>query len=151
VPAGHRIGVEITSLDMGTPDVAYTIPYFRSTSSSVISSNTQPSYINLPLVGTGSVNSIAQNTNPSTFKLLQNYPNPFNSSTVISFTLPERSNIALDIFDLLGREIAVVFSGSLEAGSHTIRFDGKDIPSGIYFYRLNRGKIVETRKMVLVK
>ncbi len=151
VPAGHRIGVEITSLDMGTPDIAYTIPYFRSTSSSVISSSTQSSYINLPLVGTGSVNSIAQNTKPSTFELLQNYPNPFNSSTVISFTLPERSDIALDIFDLLGREVAVVFSGSLDAGSHTIRFDGKDIPSGIYFYRLTKGKIIETQKMVLVK
>jgi predicted acyl esterase len=151
VPAGHKIGVEISSLDMGTPDIAYTIPYFRSTSSSVISSQLQPSYITLPLVGTGSVNAITQNTQPSVFELLQNYPNPFNSSTVISFTLRERSDIALDIYDLLGRRIAAVFNGSLDAGSHTIRFNGKDMPSGVYFYRLSRGKVVDTRKMVLVK
>lgn len=151
IPAGHMIGIEVTSLDMYSADVAYTIPYFHTTSCSVLSSDIQPSYVNLPLVGSGTVNSVPQSKVPYAFNLRQNYPNPFNSSTIISFTLPVRSEVALDVFDILGRNVDVVFHGPLDAGSHTIRFDGKDLPSGVYFYRLTKGGAVETRKMVLLK
>ncbi|MGD0339887.1 MAG: alpha/beta fold hydrolase [Bacteroidota bacterium] len=151
IPAGHRIGIEITSLDMGTGDIAYSIPYFRSTLNTVISSNLQPSYINLPLVGSGAVSSIPQYKEPCTFYLFQNYPNPFNSATNISFTFPAPSEVTLEVFDILGRRVGIIYHGLLNAGSHTIRFDGNDLPSGIYFYRMTRGKVIETRKMVLLR
>lgn len=83
----------------------------------------------------------------------QNYPNPFNPSTIISYTLPESGRINLKVFDLLGKEVASLLDEYQEAGDHNIEFNTRvyNIPSGIYFYRLQTGKLVQTRKMLLVK
>jgi N-acetylneuraminic acid mutarotase len=88
---------------------------------------------------------------PSFFTLEQNYPNPFNPSTKISFALPERGNVSLKVYDLLGGEVAQLVNGEIEAGSYDLSFNASDLPSGIYFYKLQAGSFVETKKMILLK
>ena len=85
------------------------------------------------------------------FKLLQNYPNPFNPSTTIQFDLPKNSEVTLNIFNILGEEVATLISGRLSAGSYSYEWDASGLASGIYLYRLQAGKYVETRKMVLMR
>ncbi len=88
---------------------------------------------------------------PIAYKLNQNYPNPFNPNTVISYQLAENSNVTLKVFDVTGREVAVLENGFRNAGNHTVNFDASTLSSGIYFYRLEAGDFVETRKMMLIK
>ena len=88
---------------------------------------------------------------PKSTALAQNYPNPFNPTTEIQFSLPHAQNARLAVFDVLGREVAVLANGMLSAGSHTVRFDGASVPSGMYFYRLHAGTESFTRKMMLLK
>lgn len=88
---------------------------------------------------------------PAEFKLSQNYPNPFNPSTSIAFTVPQKSDVAIRIYDLLGREVALVASGVREAGNYTVAFNAGNLPSGIYFYKLIAGEFVETKRMILAK
>ena len=86
-----------------------------------------------------------------TFQLLQNYPNPFNPSTTISFTIPARSTVLLKVFDVIGREVAVIASATLPAGSYERRWDATGIPSGAYFYQLQVNGAIETKKLLLLK
>ncbi|MCR4417417.1 MAG: M14 family zinc carboxypeptidase [Ignavibacteria bacterium] len=86
-----------------------------------------------------------------TFNLSQNYPNPFNPTTYITFTLPERTNVKLKIYDVLGNEIITVINSELDEGKHTIKFDGTDLSSGIYFYKLITDKFTDVKKMILLK
>ncbi len=88
---------------------------------------------------------------PIEFKLEQNYPNPFNPATTIRFLIPERLRVALRVFDVLGKEIATLVDGELNPGEHSVMFDVKDLPSGVYFYRLQAGNFAQQRKMVIVK
>jgi hypothetical protein len=88
---------------------------------------------------------------PTNFALHQNYPNPFNPSTMITFDLPKAEHIALRMFDLLGREVAVLEDGLMQAGTYRVRFDGSHLASGIYFARLEAGKFSQTKKLVLLK
>jgi len=92
---------------------------------------------------------------PNTFKLLQNYPNPFNPSTVISYQLPVSSDVVLKVFDVLGNEIATLVDEYKTAGRYEVEFNTTSIKnqtsSGIYFYKLEAGSFVKTRKMVLLK
>jgi hypothetical protein len=88
---------------------------------------------------------------PYKYLLTQNYPNPFNPSTKITYTIPERGNVSLKIFDLLGSEVVELVKGEIEAGSYEINFNAANLPSGVYFYRLQAGNFVQTRKMILLK
>jgi hypothetical protein len=88
---------------------------------------------------------------PAVFALEQNHPNPFNPQTQIRFALPEAVPVSLVIYDVTGREIARLAEGVLEAGYHTVAFEGTSLPSGIYLYRLQAGDFVETKRMALVK
>ena len=83
--------------------------------------------------------------------LLGNYPNPFNPETTIRYALPHAGNVRLAVYDLLGQEVAVLVDGSRPAGHYTVRFDGGDLPSGSYVYRLQVGEEVVARTMTLVK
>ena len=87
----------------------------------------------------------------NTYSLSSNYPNPFNPTTKISYTIPERSYVSLKIFNVLGSEVAELVKGEVEAGSYIIEFNASTLPSGIYFYRLQGGSFVETKKMILIK
>ncbi|MXW64400.1 MAG: choice-of-anchor B family protein [Bacteroidetes bacterium SB0662_bin_6] len=88
---------------------------------------------------------------PAEVALLGNYPNPFNPETMIRYALPQSSKVRLAVYDLLGQEVAVLVDGSRPAGHHTVRFDGGDLPSGSYVYRLQVGEEIVARTMALVK
>jgi hypothetical protein len=88
---------------------------------------------------------------PRTFALSQNYPNPFNPVTNIKFELPYDSFTELTVYDAIGREVQVLIKESLTAGLYNFNWNAANYPSGVYFYRLETEKFIETRKMVLVK
>ncbi len=88
---------------------------------------------------------------PKEFQLQQNYPNPFNPTTIIEFALPKQSSVTLKLFDILGREIATLVDAELESGVHKINFDGQDLASGIYFYRIHAEGFLKTKKLMLLK
>jgi len=83
--------------------------------------------------------------------LEQNYPNPFNPATTITFQLPKQSRVLLRVFDLLGREIATLVDGMEQAGVRSVQFDAGMLGSGVYFYRLETGGFLQTRKLLLLK
>ncbi|MFI5145088.1 MAG: T9SS type A sorting domain-containing protein [Ignavibacteria bacterium] len=85
------------------------------------------------------------------FKLNQNYPNPFNPSTKIGFTIPKGDFVDLRVYDLLGREVAVLSSGYVNAGEYEIEWDARNLASGMYYYRLKTPDNVAVKKMTLVK
>jgi hypothetical protein len=88
---------------------------------------------------------------PSGFELKQNYPNPFNPSTTISFNLPQAGNIELSIFDINGKLVSKVYNGMMNAGAHSITWDGSNFSSGVYFYKLSEDNFTETKKMLMIK
>jgi hypothetical protein len=88
---------------------------------------------------------------PSGFSLSQNYPNPFNPDTKIQYSLKKSSEISLDIYDVLGRKVKTLVNGHMPAGKYEADFDASKLPSGVYFYRLQADRKVETKKMVVNK
>ncbi len=88
---------------------------------------------------------------PSNAFLEQNYPNPFNPSTNIRFSLPRASLITLIVFNLAGQEVATLLNEPREAGVHSLNWNARGLPSGIYFYRLQAGEFKETRKLLLLR
>lgn len=88
---------------------------------------------------------------PGNPELMQNYPNPFNPSTTISYTLPRRSTVTLAIFNTLGQRVASLIQGEQEAGRHDVKFDGGGLTSGVYFYRLEAGDFVQTKRLLLIR
>ncbi|MGB6122477.1 MAG: T9SS type A sorting domain-containing protein, partial [Bacteroidota bacterium] len=108
----------------------------------------------------GIVVSVASSELPEQVRLFQNYPNPFNPSTTIRFHLPQTSRASLRVFDLLGREVALLVDEQRQAGSHEVFFDGTGLASGVYFYRLQvdpaagsvlTAPFVSTRKLLLLR
>ncbi len=92
-----------------------------------------------------------ENLLPKDFNLGQNYPNPFNPTTTISYKLPQQSFVSLKVYDILGREIAVLVNEEKSLGYYTVNFNASEFANGIYFYRLVAGGFVETKRMVLLK
>ena len=88
---------------------------------------------------------------PLATELSQNYPNPFNPMTEIGYALSQRSNVTLRVYNILGIEVATLVSKVQEAGKHYVFFDASKMSSGIYFYRLEAGSVVITKKMALIK
>jgi hypothetical protein len=88
---------------------------------------------------------------PQEFSLSDNFPNPFNPETTIRFTLPEAGTVTLKVYDVTGKEVAVLMNGETAAGSHNVTFRANDLPSGLYFYTFTSGSFSETKKMVLMK
>ncbi|MFH0736024.1 MAG: T9SS type A sorting domain-containing protein [bacterium] len=103
---------------------------------------------NFPFVIVGVEDETNKNYN---FKLNQNYPNPFNPSTTISFGLQSKEFVTLKVYDVLGKEIALLVNEELNSGFYQRQFNGFSLSSGIYFYKLQAGNFCETRKLVLVK
>jgi hypothetical protein len=97
------------------------------------------------------VNENSFSETPSDFVLKQNYPNPFNPGTHISWRSPMGSWQTLKVYDLLGREVATLVDEYKRAGSYQIEFDASGLPSGIYFYKLQAGSFIQTKKMIVIK
>lgn len=85
------------------------------------------------------------------FFLGQNYPNPFNPITVIDYSVPRPGLVSLDVYDVLGQQVATLFSGMRQPGNYTVTFDGSRMASGVYLYRLNAGNTTITKKLMLMK
>jgi len=100
---------------------------------------------------TGTISSVQPDTAPLAFSLEQNYPNPFNPVTTISFGLAMPVNVNLMMYDILGRRVAVLVNERMGAGYHQVKFDGTHLASGVYFYRIQAGSFVETKKLLLVR
>jgi uncharacterized repeat protein (TIGR02543 family) len=88
---------------------------------------------------------------PKDLSLLQNYPNPFNPSTTIRYGLPHKSQVSLMVYNTLGQLVSQLVQGEQEPGYHEVRFDGTGLSSGVYFYRLQAGDFVQTRKLLLLR
>jgi len=93
---------------------------------------------------------------PSRFQLLQNHPNPFNPITTIGYTLPRRSTVKIDVYNLLGQRVKTLVDQEKPPGSYSVTWNGTDaageaVSTGVYFYLLRAGDYVETKKMVLLK
>ena len=88
---------------------------------------------------------------PSDFSLYTNYPNPFNPVTTIRFDVPVSSVVHLNVFNMLGQNVARLVNGVVQAGQHEMQFDGRSLPSGTYSYRLETSGVSLTRTMVLLK
>lgn len=102
------------------------------------------------MVRVGTTTDVAEEV-PTHLMLAQNYPNPFNPGTRIAFSLPNAAPVSLRVFDLQGREVAILANGVLQAGDHLAHFDGTGLSSGIYLYRLEAGRLTQTGKMILQK
>jgi hypothetical protein len=88
---------------------------------------------------------------PATYRLNQNYPNPFNPETVISWQLAVGTHVDLSVYNTLGEKVMTLLSKNMGPGNHSYRFNGSDLSSGVYFYRIRAGNFTAVRKMVLIK
>jgi hypothetical protein len=95
--------------------------------------------------------SLSSSSNPVKFGLNQNFPNPFNPYTIISFSLADKQYVKLKIYDLTGSEIKTLISGEYEPGIYKIEFNGSDLSSGVYFYRITAGNFSESKKLQVLK
>ncbi len=101
---------------------------------------------------TGTITGISGISNsPYSFALQQNYPNPFNPVTVIKYQLPSAEKVSVKVFDILGKEVATLVNENKQPGYYEVSFDASNLASGLYFYRIEAGSFVETKKMMLIK
>ncbi|MBU0692832.1 T9SS C-terminal target domain-containing protein [bacterium] len=105
------------------------------------------------LLGSGVIEAVTDPATglPTEFELSQNYPNPFNPATEIQFALPHDANVNLTVSNLLGQQVATAASGFYSAGFHTVTFSAANLPSGLYFYKLEAADFTAIRKMMLLK
>ncbi len=88
---------------------------------------------------------------PTQFELSQNYPNPFNPSTTIRFSLPQATQIKINVYNMIGEQVATIAEGMYETGNHKITFNASNFPSGAYIYRIESNEFVQVKKMILMK
>jgi hypothetical protein len=88
---------------------------------------------------------------PNKFELSQNYPNPFNPSTTIQFSLPKQTQLKINLYNMLGEQVATIAEGMYESGYHKVSFNASTLPSGTYVYRLESSDFVQVKKMMLLK
>jgi len=116
-------------------------------------------YILKTFSGGASLVHLINNSVPVEYSLNQNYPNPFNPATKIKFDIPnstplaplQRGTVSLKVYDITGKEVAVLVNEALQPGTYEVTFDGNNLTSGVYFYKLQAGEFTETRKMALIK
>jgi hypothetical protein len=92
-----------------------------------------------------------ENADKLSFRLEQNYPNPFNPSTLIKFSVPTNGRVIMKIYNVIGRLVSVLVNGNFEKGNYSVEFNGSDLPSGVYFYKLESGGYSDIKKLVLLK
>jgi len=142
ITAGPNFTITSTgNVTFGTPNI-----YLRG--EFVIESGGQFTVINDVVPGIETPDDAAL---PTEFALNQNYPNPFNPVTTIKYQISEISFVTLKVYDVLGNEIITLLSEEKSVGNYEFEFDATGLPSGIYFYRLQAGSFVETKKMVLLR
>lgn len=88
---------------------------------------------------------------PDNYELTQNYPNPFNPSTRISYSIPKETFVEIKIYNMLGNEVALLVNEEQKAGTYSITFNASNLPSGVYFYRLQADNFTITKKLTVLK
>ena len=160
---GNKIRVIITNLDNQAYDPflrtnPYILPSLKSARNKMYMNPYNPTYIQLPLIGYMpiKVNQIA-GTVPDKYSLYQNYPNPFNPTTNIRYSIPsivnsQSSMVKLVVYDILGKEVARLVNEKQTPGTYEVKFNGTNLPSGVYHYRLSVDNVpVSSRRMILLK
>jgi hypothetical protein len=131
--------------------VSNTVSYQDAQISNIIVDGESVQEVNL-LLNPDGVTGIENNSLTVTqYELSQNYPNPFNPSTTISYSLPTDGFVSLTIYNAIGQKVASLINGIVKAGSHQVTFNASTLSTGIYFYRLEAGNFVSTKKMILIK
>ena len=114
-------------------------------------SNYELYYITFPIEHSTLVGDPQNIQIPRVFALQQNYPNPFNPSTNIRYSIPQSSNVVIKVFDILGNEIETLVNEEKPVGSYEVDFNASELSSGIYFYKLQAGEFIQTKKMIILK
>lgn len=144
------VDVEVV-MTVGNTGGTFNLGYFVSNAALDFTDSTYYSVsLNHPITISGTSVAV-ETTLPRRFELAQNFPNPFNPTTTIYFQIPMTSQVKLSVYDLLGKEVATLVNGKIVAGSHQVVFDGSNLMSGIYYYRLQAGDFVATKKLLLLK
>jgi hypothetical protein len=117
----------------------------------VYAANNLKSYTDAVFGALNTIQGLRTNPAPRSFALMQNYPNPFNPTTTIEYSLPARIHVTLQIYDVLGREVKNLINEYQSAGNHSAVFDASKLPSGVYFCRIDAGKFISVKKLVLIK
>ena len=109
--------------------------------------------ITLPKSGTlqEKIESIGDYSLPKDFELNQNYPNPFNPTTIINYSVPNTNMVTIKVYDQLGKQVATLVNEEKPAGNYFVNFNASKLSSGVYFYRMQAGSFVETKKLILMK
>ena len=150
---GKLYGLKGTSSQIDTLIVIDTTTAFGTRIGSMGFAGIQALAMRIDSMGTASVREIAAGV-PEKFVLEQNYPNPFNPVTRIRFSIPLNHaalHVSLRVYDVVGREVAALVDESLESGTYEASFNATGLASGLYFYKLEAGSFVETKKMLLVR
>lgn len=156
---GWTLTYDFTSLKVGS-DPFYAENYVIGEVKPGTYTITSGSYVKTVTVNAGEITSVEgivvtsneeENSLASEIQLNQNYPNPFNPSTVISFSIPNNSFVNLAVYDMLGKQVALLKNQRMSAGTHDVSFNASNLSSGIYLYRLTAGQEVLTRKFTLLK
>ncbi|HEY6906383.1 MAG TPA: T9SS type A sorting domain-containing protein, partial [Ignavibacteriaceae bacterium] len=136
-----------TSLEIFNPVLVNTIDISKIKNPESAFIDSPYVYIHQTTLMTGVID---ENSHPSGYEL-QVYPNPFNPSANIIYTMPERSNVEIRLYDMLGREVKYLYHGESDAGSHKLILNGSGLASGIYLVRLETGNYFKTQKVILLK
>jgi len=136
----------------GTPDrCGISIQITDATGSGTAVTLGSEMYIDDLLLSMDVVSDVEDEIQPLTFQLKQNYPNPFNPSTKINYQISQNDFVSLKVYNILGNEVTTLVNENKPAGSYEVNFDASLLSSGTYFYKLQAGSFVETKKMILLK
>lgn len=152
-PGTYSVSVDKTGFDEVATQSA-TVSYNNSTTSTGGQTSTPVTQtVNFSVLGTPTVSTGVSRSADIVrdYSLGQNYPNPFNPSTTITFDIPKAGMTALRVYNILGQEVTTLINSVMTSGSHQVQFNAAQLGSGVYFYKLQSGNFVETRKMVLLK
>lgn len=143
---------EVSGLDAGDYTVYASKVQFNSDNHSVsLAQNGMGTLLNFELESTVTGITDDEAELPESMMLGNNYPNPFNPETNIEFALSENAHVTIDVYNIIGQKVATLINDALEAGTHNVRFNAVNLPSGIYFYRMQAGSFNDVKKMILQK
>ena len=147
-----QFSVPLIYLTGDTPDSAIVfIAAGEDTSQNSTNANIGTVFFVDDLSFSGTATGVEDNAQPLSFKLNQNYPNPFNPTTTIDYSIPKSSYVTLKVYNILGKEVSTLVSGERSAGNYSVKFDGSELASGVYFYRLTAGNKTDIKKIMLTK
>ncbi len=140
-----------TSSGGSTTDWLFSMFWYEAGNNTYLINQVAPSVVYVATVPVRIVSSVGDDGIVNTFELAQNYPNPFNPSTNIKYSIAERSNVTIKVYDMLGSEVATLVNQVQDAGTHNVVFNASNLASGMYVYTISAGNFTATKKMMLLK